>query len=61
MKNVLHNKDLIILILSCSESLYYMTLQDFAEVNVIVALCWSVFNIAMVYRVVSGLCKAKKY
>lgn len=61
MKNKMSLKSgWIALLISCIACIYYIVIQDYLEVNVIVSVLWSMLNLALVYRVVALIIPVKR-
>lgn len=60
MGKILLKKEWIALMISSILFSYYILIQDFIEVNIYVAVLWSIFNLALVYRVVASIGSSKK-
>ena len=50
----------VALLISSIACIYYIVIQDYLEVNVIVSVLWSIFNLALVYRVVASISPFKR-
>jgi hypothetical protein len=48
------------LLISSIACIYYIVIQDYLEVNVIVSVLWSILNLALVYRVVASISPFKR-
>lgn len=45
-------KDWLFLMISSIAFLYYLVLQDFMQINLLVVIAWSLLTLALVYRLV---------
>lgn len=59
-EKILLRKEWIALMISSIACIYYIVIQDYLEVNVIVSVLWSMFNLALVYRIVASISRLKK-
>ena len=60
MNNILMKKEWVALMISSLACIYYIVIQNFLEVNILVTVLWSIFNLALVYRLVATISHFKK-
>ncbi|QGU96385.1 hypothetical protein GOM49_15945 [Clostridium bovifaecis] len=59
-EKILLKKDWLVLLISSIACIYYIVIQDFLEVNIIVSVLWSILNLVLVYRVVASISPFKR-